>query len=90
MKPENEILDRYGEQTDKAAAELVVIRRVKAGTGARLLGMAMVLVLALGLGFIFVRFQKSGADLQLASATRDSAVEAPTVTVISAESTEAS
>src|SRR5271168_3094343 len=57
MKPENEILDPYGEPTDKAAAELVVVRRVKAGTGARLLGMAMVLVLALGLGFIFVRFQ---------------------------------
>ena len=90
MKPENEILDPYGEPTDKAAAELVVVRRVKAGTGARLLGMAMVLVLALGLGFIFVRFQKSGAAVQLASATRNSAAEAPTVTVISAESTEAS
>ena len=42
-------------------------RRVKAGTGARLLVIAMVLVLALGLGFYFVIFQKSGADIQLAS-----------------------
>jgi multidrug efflux pump subunit AcrA (membrane-fusion protein) len=89
MTPENEILDPYGEPTDKAAAELVVVRQVKAGTGAGLLGLAMVLVLALSLGFIFVRFEKSGADVQLASATRDAAAEAPTVNVISAESTEA-
>ena len=44
MKPENEILDPYAEPDDKAAAELAVVRRVRAGTGGRILRMAMVLV----------------------------------------------
>jgi RND family efflux transporter MFP subunit len=90
MKPENEILDPYGTPVDKAAAELLVVRQVKTGTGKRILRTAVVLVVALGLGFLFVRFQKSEADVQLASATRDTAAEPPTVNVISAEPTDAS
>jgi RND family efflux transporter MFP subunit len=90
MKPENEILDPHGEPADKAAAEPVVMRQVVVGTGARLLAMAAVLVVALGLGFIFVRFEKSRDEMQLASATRVSAAEVPTVNVISVASTAAS
>src|ERR1700722_10497948 len=90
MKPENEILDPYAEPYDTVAAELAVVRRVRAGTGRRILRMAMVLVAALGVGFFLVRFQKSEANVQLASATRDSASEAPTVNVLTAEKTDAS
>ena len=90
MKPENEILDPYAEPDDTVAAELAVVRRVRAGTGRRILRMAMVLVVALGVGFFLVRFQKSEADIQLASLTSDSAAEAPTVNVIAAEPTDAS
>ena len=88
--PENEILDPYGQPSDKAAAELLVVHRVKAGTGGRILRIAIALVVALGLGFFFVRFQKSEANVQLASATRDTAAEAPKVDVISVEATDAS
>ena len=52
--------------------------------------MAMVLVAALGVGFFLVRFQKSEADIQLASLTSETAAEAPTVNVIAAEPTDAS
>ena len=90
MKPENEILDPYAEPEDKAAPELAVIRQVKAGTGRRILRTAIVLVVALGLGFFFVRFQKSEANVELASQTGDSAAEAPTVNVIAAEPSDAS
>src|SRR6202034_1830012 len=90
MKPENEILDPYAEPEDKAAAEIAVIRQVKAGTGRRILRTSIVLVVALGLGFFFVPFQKSEANIQLASLTSDSAAEAPTVNVIAAEPTDAS
>ena len=48
MKPENEILDPYGTPVDKAAAELLVVRQVKTGTGKRILRTAVVLVVALG------------------------------------------
>jgi RND family efflux transporter MFP subunit len=90
MKPENEILDPYAEPEDKAAPELAVIRQVKAGTGRRILRTAIVLVVALGLGFFFVRFQKSEANVELASQTGDSAAEAPTVNVIAVEPSDAS
>jgi RND family efflux transporter MFP subunit len=90
MKPENEILDPYAEPDDTVAAELAVVRRVRAGTGRRILRMAMVLVVALGVGFFLVRFQKSEADIQLASLTSEAAAEAPTVNVIAAEPTDAS
>src|SRR5277367_1537867 len=90
MKHENEILDPYAEPDDTVAAELAVVRRVRAGTGRRILRMAMVLVAALGVGFFLVRFQKSEADIQLASLTSEAAAEAPTVNVIAAEPTDAS
>src|SRR5271168_2929049 len=90
MKPENEILDPYAEPDDTVAAELAAVRRVRAGTGRRILRMAVALVVALGVGFFLVRFQKSEANIQLASLTSDSAAEAPTVNVIAAESTDAS
>jgi RND family efflux transporter MFP subunit len=90
MKPENEILDPYGVPVDKADAELLLVRQVKTGTGKRILRTGLVLAVALGLGFLFVRFQKSEADVQLASTTRDTAAEPPTVNVISAEPTDAS
>ena len=55
MKPENEILDPYAEPDDTVAAELALVRRVRAGTGRRILRIAMVLVVALGVGFFLVR-----------------------------------
>ena len=48
MNPDNEILDPYGTPIDKAAAELLVVRQVKTGTGKRILRMAVVLVVEKG------------------------------------------
>jgi RND family efflux transporter MFP subunit len=90
MKLENEILDPYVMPADKAAPELLVVRQVKTGTGKRILRTAVVLVIALGLGFVFVRFQKSETEVRLASATRDTGAELPTVNVITAEPADAS
>jgi RND family efflux transporter MFP subunit len=90
MKPENEILDPYGEPVDKASAEHAVARHVKKGSGGRILRMAVVVVVALGLSFVFVKFQKTEANVALETATRVSAAEPPTVNVITVEPTRAS
>jgi RND family efflux transporter MFP subunit len=90
MTPENEILDPYGEPSDKASTEHGIARNVKRGSGGRIFRMAVVVVVALGLTFVFVKFQKTEANVALDTATREIAAEPPTVNVITVEPTQAS
>jgi RND family efflux transporter MFP subunit len=88
MKSENKISDT-GAAPDKAASELPPLREVKVGTGGRMLRAALLLGVALGVGFVYVRFQKSDTDAQLATSTRAAAGEAPSVDVITVDPTDA-